>query len=450
MASRFAPAVLRRLGLALALMLAGTVPAMAQSLLRDAGMEHGLNLIARPILVAAGLPSRSTRVLIVNDPSLNAFVVDSRTIFIHSGLFLRLRSAAQLQAVIAHEVAHIANGHFARRRMNAASSRTVTGLGVLMGLAVGVAADNPGIGAGLIAGTAGSARGVFMGHTRAEETAADRSGMRYLAAAGIDPGAMRGVLDLFALHEDLNFSPRPSTGQSHPLTTERIRAAEEFLSLLSVKPTNQATADYWFARAQGKLGAYLRPPRDTLAHAPRTRDDDAAIISRAMAYFRIPDLAAARREMAILLDRLPEDAYVQELAGWFEIENGNAPAALPYLARASDLAPDEPLILAGYGRALLALDTPEGNRKALDTLETARARDPADGRLLRDLSVAYARAGNDGMAALSTAERYALAGRLNDAGIHAGRALGLLPVGSPGWARAEDIKQAAKTVEKRR
>ena len=70
--------------------------------------------------------------------------------------------------------------------------------------------------------------------------------------------------------------------------------------------------------------------------------------------------------------------------------------------------------------------------------------------MLRDLSVAYAKSGNTGMAALVTAERYALTGRMEDAEINAKRAAGLLAEGSGPWQRAQDVLIAAERAEKRR
>jgi len=65
---------------------------------------------------------------------------------------------------------------------------------------------------------------------------------------------------------------------------------------------------------------------------------------------------------------------------------------------------------------------------------------------MRDLAVAYARNGQKGMASVATAERFALVGDLGSAGIHATRALELLPKGSPGWNRAQGVLSAAKTA----
>jgi len=69
---------------------------------------------------------------------------------------------------------------------------------------------------------------------------------------------------------------------------------------------------------------------------------------------------------------------------------------------------------------------------------------------LTELAAAYARQGNKGMASLVTAERYAMTGRLEDAGLHAQRASDLLPRGSTGWRRAQDVLSAAKAAEKKR
>ena len=81
---------------------AQSVQAASISLLRDPDIEHGLSRLAAPVLRAAGLNAKRVRILVVNDQSLNAFVIDSRTIFVHHGLLLKLTTPEMLQAVIAH------------------------------------------------------------------------------------------------------------------------------------------------------------------------------------------------------------------------------------------------------------------------------------------------------------------------------------------------------------
>lgn len=62
--------------------------ATAQSLIRDAGVENALEIMAYPLLSAANLPASNIRILVVNDMSLNAFVMDGRAVFINAGLLL--------------------------------------------------------------------------------------------------------------------------------------------------------------------------------------------------------------------------------------------------------------------------------------------------------------------------------------------------------------------------
>ncbi|MEM8627049.1 MAG: M48 family metallopeptidase, partial [Pseudomonadota bacterium] len=174
--------------LAAALAFAGAPQAHTQSLLRDADIEYGLRQVANPVLTAAGLSPARVKILVVNDSSLNAFVVSNDAIFVHYGLINRLDNAAMLQAVIAHEAAHIVNGHLARRMGNLGAARTAASLGFALAV-IAAAAGEGKAASGLALGTQYSALGSFFRHTRAEEASADQSGVRYLAHAGIDPAA---------------------------------------------------------------------------------------------------------------------------------------------------------------------------------------------------------------------------------------------------------------------
>ncbi|MEM7489605.1 MAG: M48 family metalloprotease, partial [Pseudomonadota bacterium] len=182
-----------RLLATLLLSLALALPAAARGVIRDAEIEYALRQVAQPILQAAGL-SNSTRIIIINDDSLNAFVADARTIFLHAGLLMRVENAAQVQAVIAHEAAHIANGHLTRRPAAARNAATIGKLGLLLSAAA-VAAGNAEAATGLAIGSGQAAQRNFLAHTRAEEASADQSSLRYLAQAGVDPQAAADVLE---------------------------------------------------------------------------------------------------------------------------------------------------------------------------------------------------------------------------------------------------------------
>ncbi len=70
------------------------VSAQETSILRDAETEKLLQDMVDPLVVAAGMRKGAVDVVIVNDPSLNAFVAGGQRIYVHSGLI----NAASLQA----------------------------------------------------------------------------------------------------------------------------------------------------------------------------------------------------------------------------------------------------------------------------------------------------------------------------------------------------------------
>ena len=434
---------LRFLILTLALTLPAALPLRAQglSLIRDADIEYALDQLADPILRAAGLSPSQVRILVVNDSSLNAFVADTQHIFLHSGLILRLDSAPALQAVIAHEAAHIANGHISRRLANMRSARTAAGLGMIMAAAAAASGANSQAAAGLAIGSQSSALRLFLQHTRAEESSADISSVRYMVRAGIDPRGALEVQELFKGQQALAESRQDPYMRSHPLTRDRLRALEGLVAGIGRETPRDPGAEYWFARASGKLSAFMRAPGWTLRRAGDSASQDIALMRQAVAHHRQSDLARALKAIDGAIALRPKDPLLLELKGQILLENRRFDAAVATYGQAVKMSGRHALILGGYGRALMAAGR---NGEALKVLEAARSADFRDPRILRDLAVVYAKAGQNGMASLVTAERYAIQGRLKDAGIHAKRAEGLLPRGSGGWNRAMDVLAAAE------
>lgn len=423
------------------------VPVSATTLLRDPDIERGLRELASPVLRAAGLNPSRVRILVVNERSLNAFVIDGRAIFLHYGLIEQMPSAAALQAVIAHEAAHIANGHFSRRLGNLRNARSLAGLGIALSILAGAAGASGDAVGGLAAGTTSAAFRAFLAHTRAEESSADQSALRYMSAAGIDPRGLLEVHQIFRGQEALSAGRQDPYNRTHPLTRDRIRAAEGFIAG-SKKPTAQnANATYWFARLKGKLSAFTRNPSWTLRRARSEGPKDVSLMRQAVAYSRQNNLKRALSAMDQAIGLRPGDPYLHELKGQILIDNGQQNTAVSSYKRAQSLAPNDSLISAGLGRALLAAKQPKA---ALQALEQARRNDPQNGRMLRDLAQSYAQTGQPGMASVVTAERHALSGRLKDASIHAKRAMGLLPQGSGPWRRAQDVLIAFEQNQKRK
>lgn len=443
--------VLRFLLAAAVLAVTLAAPARAISLLRDPDIEYALDRLAQPVLKAAGLGATRIDILVVDDRSLNAFVVDRNHIFVHSGLLLKMTRAAMLQAVIAHEAAHITNGHLTRRPINMRNARTAAGIGAALAAAAAVATGEGGIATAGALGAASTAQRLFFVHTRAEENAADQSGMRYLASAGVDPQGMVEVMDIFRGQELLSVGRQDPYARTHPLSRDRYRVLQRLAAGYQGPKEPAATSDYWYQRAKGKLSAFQRAPKWTLARIGESGHADIAAMREAVAYHRQSDVTRATAAIDRALAIRPDDPYYLELKGQILFESRRFSQAAAVYASAVRLAPKNALILGSYGRALLAVNQ---TADAVKYLEQAHARDGRDPRVLRDLAQAYAKQGKRGMASLVTAERYAMTDRMADAGIHAKRASDLLPQGSTGWRRAQDVlaasERAAKDKKKRK
>ena len=84
------------------------------SVIRDTETEELLLGYIRPIFKAAGLNPENAEVVIINDPSINAFVAGGQTIFIHTGLLLKANVPDEVVFVLSHETGHIVGGHIVR------------------------------------------------------------------------------------------------------------------------------------------------------------------------------------------------------------------------------------------------------------------------------------------------------------------------------------------------
>ncbi|MHA1528133.1 MAG: M48 family metalloprotease [Alphaproteobacteria bacterium] len=414
-------------------------PGAAAGLIRDAEIERTLRGMTTPIFRAAGFGPDSIDLYILNDRSLNAFVANGNNMFLHTGLLETLETPEELMAVIAHETGHIAGGHQARRQIIIRNARGPALLGLLVGIAAGIAGGGE-AGTAVIAGSQSAIQRTLLRYNRGEEAAADQAALDYLTRAGVDLAGMERLLARFRGQEVFNLGNIDPFILTHPLSTERMQLVERRVAEAATRqyPANPQR-DYWHGRMRAKLIGFLDSPERVLNRIEGEPETEDVLYTKAVALYRLPAMPEAVAATDRLIALRPNDPFYIELKGQILFETGRAEQAVPLYRQAVRLAPGEPLLEAGLGRALLALNRPEADAEALEVLQKARRRDLGDAAALRALATAYSRAGDQGMAGLATAERYALTGNVTDAMLHARRAAGTLPEGSPGWLRAQDI-----------
>lgn len=439
---------LARLGLTLAALAVATIgagTAAAQSVLRDAETEALFRDVARPMIVAAGLTPASVQIVLVGDPSINAFVAGGQNIFVFSGLIENADNVNQLQGVLAHELGHIAGGHNVRfgEGANPANHISILSLIAAVGLAA-LGAGDAGI-AALGLGTA-TAQSSYLAFSRDQESRADQAGASYLRTSGISG---RGSLEFFnkLLGQEYRLAIKQDNAynRTHPLDGERIgnlTNVYEASPAWATKPDPALEAR--FQRVKAKLVGFIEEPPRTFQVYPETLKTEPARYAHAYAWHKAAYPDAAIAEVDALLALHPRDPYLLELKGQILLESGKAAAAIPVLRTAVAAAPAEPLIATLLGNALISTEDKADLAEAKPLLKTAVVRDRENPFAWYQLGVIYDREGDTARAALATAERYTLEGDPTRAAANARIALKGLPPGTIDWLRADDIAQVAQ------
>ena len=413
------------------------------SIIRDAEIERLIRDYARPVIKAAGLGKGAIDIVLVNDPSFNAFV-SGRRMFIHTGAILRAETPGEIIGVIAHETAHLAGGHQFRLRQRAETAEKLAVLSTVLGMGVtvaGAATKNDGLagaGGGLAAGGVEAARRSLLSYQRGEEATADRSAMEYLNRTQQSAAGMLRTFERFADALALSGAQVDPYRISHPLPQERISALQ---ALARESPyfdkKDPAGLQVRHDMARAKIAAYTIGG-NVISRLFRDSPKGAgARYGLALTAFLYGSPKAALAKTDALIKEMPQNPYLQELRADTLIKlNKPADAAGAY-QKAIKLDPERSSLLqAGYGQALLLSGNPEAAKKALIA---ALARDKDNSAAYQFLAQAYGQTGDVAAAELATADMHYYGGNMQQARIFAARAQRQFKPGSPGWLKAEDI-----------
>jgi predicted Zn-dependent protease len=195
---------------------------------------------------------------------------------------------------------------------------------------------------------------------------------------------------------------------------------------------------------KAKLIAFLGAPADTFRAYPASDNSVASRYARAIANYRIPDLKKAVDLMDGLIKDEPKNPFFQEMKGQMLFENGHVKDALGPYREAVRLAPDIALLKVEMAQVEIETEDPAMLKDALTQLRSAVVYENRNPDAWHFLAVAYGKTGDEGNASLALAEQSMANGDARNARGQAERAIHLLPFGSPGRLRAEDIKFEAE------
>ena len=443
--SRFARMVM----IALMLALAAWQPAAAQQdngpqILRDTETELLFREMSVPLIKAAGLDPRSVKVVLLGDPSINAFVSQGQTVYLQSGLIDAADNVNQVQGVVAHELGHVVAGDSIRAGQGEKKAVGISILSLLLGVAA-IAAGAPDAGMGVMMAGQRAAMSDMMAFTHVQESTADATATRLLSKSGTSG---KGLLEFFAKLQNQEYRlaiySKDSFDRDHPINSERIQALQQTLQNDPAwnTPTDPAL-ETRFERVKAKLLGYVNPKQAVLKY-PESDQSIPAHYARAYAYHLSGYPDKAQSEADALLKADPHDPFFLELKGQILLEDGKIKEAIAPLREATDRSGNAPMIAAMLGHALVETNDPKNLDEAKQILKVAVNRDNEDPFAWYQLGIIYDRQGDQARAQLATAERNNLEGNPKLALASAQMALKGIPPGTPDYLRAQDIAMVSR------
>ena len=430
-----------------------TAPASAQGLplIRDTEIENLLNEYARPIFRAAGLGAGRISMRIVRNDAFNAFVVDGRNVFVHTGALMQSETPNQIIGVIAHETGHIAGGHMAALRARIARDQTKILLAQVLGvLLIGGAAatggdtgrDIGGAGQAVMQGGSELIMRSLLAERRSQESAADQAGLKYLNTTEQSGLGMLETFERFAQQEYISDAQKDAFARSHPVATDRLARLRQLVQSspnYTKKDSPELQLRHDLMRA--KLSGYLESPRVVFNRYPERDKSLPARYARAVARHFQGGQQGTQQAIAdidALIRERPDYAYFWELKGDLLMRAGRATQAIEPLRRSLKLADNAPLIQVELATALQSMGDERSIKESIELLRKAVINDE-NPRAHRLLATAYYKQGRLPLADAETAQAYFLEGNVKQAQIFAKRAQTQLKQGSPEWLRNDDI-----------
>jgi predicted Zn-dependent protease len=345
----------------------------------------------------SNIEDKNLDLVIVSNPTINAFAVPGGIIGVNTGLLLYAESEAQLASVLSHELAHLSQRHFARSVEASQRTNFTTLAGLLAGIVLAAASEGDAASAAIMASQA-AALDSQLRYSRLHEKEADRLGMKTLVDAGY-PAESATLMFKQMLNASRLYGKRmPEFLLTHPVTESRIAdasnrarqfpttAATPSLDYLLIKTritalgkvpgkeSAEASAKEHikqFSLALKKLSA-PEPSSPTHINVPAELARSAANYGLALSYLENRQWREARKTLAPLLKQAPHKLAYLLLDIDIDIEAGDSQRAEERLHELNATMPNNYAISMALAQTMLSNTDYKGAQKVLEALTKTR------------------------------------------------------------------------------
>jgi len=200
---------------------------------------------------------------VIDSEEVNAFALPGGFFFVNSGLILKAESEAELAGVMAHEIAHVAARHGTRQ----ATRGEIAQVGMIPLIFMG-----GWTGYGIYQAASVLVPIGFLKFSRGFESEADMLGLEYMYKSGYDPTAFVDFFENVQSMEKKKPGTMSKVFSTHPMTDDRIKAAQEEIQKILVAKPEYVVNTSEFNDVKGRLAMlHNRRKIDTKEDSNRPR-----------------------------------------------------------------------------------------------------------------------------------------------------------------------------------
>lgn len=322
------------------------------------------------------LQDRRLEFVLLNSPQINAFAAPGGIVGVNGGLFLYAQTEAEYASVMAHELAHLSQRHFAR----GLEAQQRMQLPVMAGLLAGIVAAAAGagdLGIAAIASTQAAAMQEQRRFSRQNEQEADRIGLVNLEKAGFDPRAMPSMFE--RLMRQYRYDRRPPEFLlTHPVSESRIADTRNRAEQYKAAGITDSVR-YQLMRARVQLiyeetpGVAAKRFRNMLDENPQM---EAARYGLAIAQIKSGQHKDARETLQPLLAGAPNDVSYNLAQVELDMAANRLGDAQSRITRLLSLYPSNYPVNQAHIDLLMKQSRTQEAERALDGLLKTRGKDP--------------------------------------------------------------------------
>ncbi|KJK00750.1 peptidase M48 [Pseudomonas sp. 21] len=345
--------------------------------------------------------------ILIRDKQINAFAAPGGVVGVNGGLFIYAQTEGEYIAVLAHELGHLSQRHFARG-IEAQQRMQIPVMAAMLAGIVAAAAGAGDAGIAAIAGTQAAAIQNQLRFSRQNEQEADRVGVATMVRAGYDPRSMPNMFERLARQYRYEGKP-PEFLLTHPVTESRIadtrNRAEQY-----PKGGKEDSLRYELMRARVQQMFEDTPGMASKQFRAQLDDDpknDAARYGLALSQTKIGQLNDARSNLQQLLAKAPNDISYNLAMSDLDITANKLPDAQARVQKMLGQYPDSYPLIQANADLMMKTNRAADAEKTLFKLSQRRPLDPDVWNRLAD---ACTLSGNAIGVYQARAEYYALTG----------------------------------------